>query len=418
MGTAANDPGGVVVIGAGIVGLASALELAGRGREVIVLDRGPIDGGCAVGSAGHLVPSHVVPLAAPGAVATALSGLIRRQGAVSVRWSTSPGLWRWIAGFVRACRAGSVETAAPALRDLARLSDAIWDDWLDASGQPVLTDGLLDVYAGSRALERARRHAEELRRWDVEVDIVDGERAITMEPALLPPVAGGVLLRNDRSLHPGAALTDLIERAGRAGITLVPGAEVVGLDTARERVTGVRTTVGDVVASDLVLAAGAWSGRLARLLGERVPMLAGRGLSLTVARPEIGPRRALLLGEDHVAVGPMGDELRLSAWFQLNDYDSVVDVDRISAIEALARTRLRLDRSLVVRRRWVGMRPVTPDGVPIIGRPARWRNVVIAAGHSMTGLTLGPGTGRLVAQLVCGEAPDIAIDRFSPRRFS
>ena len=127
----------------------------------------------------------------------------------------------------------------------------------------------------------------------------------------------------------------------------------------------------------------------------------------------------MLLGEDHVAVGPMGDELRLSAWFQLNNFDtrrrrsSGSRGSRRSPAGGFASTT-----RCVVRRRWAGLRPVTPDGVPIIGPSARWRNVTIAAGHSMTGLTLGPGTGRIVAQLVCGEPPDIAIDRFSPRRFS
>jgi D-amino-acid dehydrogenase len=198
----------------------------------------------------------------------------------------------------------------------------------------------------------------------------------------------------------------------------MPFAEVVDIETVDDRIHGVKTTRGDVAASEFVLAAGAWSGHLARLLGERVPMIAGRGSSVTVDRPEIGPRRPMLLGDDHVAIGPMGRELRLSAWFQLNNFDSAVSIEQIRRLEAIARRRLRLDDSLVVRQRWVGMRPVTPDGVPIIGPSTRRRNLTIAAGHSMVGLTLGPGTGRIVAQLVCGETPDIPIDRFSPRRFS
>jgi D-amino-acid dehydrogenase len=408
----------VVVVGAGIVGLSTALELAGRGRHVLVVDRGPIDGGCALGSAGHLVPSHVVPLAAPGALRATVTGLLRKQGALSIKWSMDPAFWRWLVGFVRSCTARAVQTAAPALRDLARLSDEIWDDWLTASDQPVLTDGLFDVYAENRAFERAMSHVEELRRWGVAADVVDSTRAMTMEPALLPPVAGGVLLRDDRSIHPEVALADLIRRVDAAGVWLMPFAEVVDVDAIDDRIAGVRTTRGDIKTSEFVLAAGAWSGRLAQLLGERVPMLAGRGLSLTVDRPEIGPRRPMLLGEDHVAIGPMGDELRLTAWFQLNNLDTTVSVEWIRRLEAIARRRLRLDESLVARRRWAGMRPVTPDGVPIIGPSTRWRNVTIAAGHSMIGLTLGPGTGRIVAQLVCGEAPEIPIDRFSPRRFS
>jgi D-amino-acid dehydrogenase len=408
----------VVVVGAGVVGLSTALELAERGRHVLVVDRGPIDGGCALGSAGHLVPSHVVPLAAPGALRAAVTGLVRKQGALSIKWSTDPAFWRWLVGFARSCTPRAVQTAAPALRDLARLSDEIWDDWLKASGQAVLTDGLFDVYAESRAFERAIPHVEELRRWGVAVDVVDSATAMEMEPALLAPVAGGILLRGDRSIHPEIALADLIRRVDAAGVWLMPFAEVVEVDAVDDRIVGVRTSRGDIEASEFVLAAGAWSGRLARLLSERVPMLAGRGLSLTVDRPEVGPRRPMLLGEDHVAIGPMGDELRLSAWFQLNNFDTAVSVERIGRLEAIARRRLHLDDALVVRRRWAGMRPVTPDGVPIIGRSTRWRNVTIAAGHSMIGLTLGPGTGRIVAQLVCGESPEIAIDRFSPRRFS
>lgn len=408
----------VLIVGAGIVGLATALELARRGRQVVVVDRGPIDGGCATGSAGHLVPSHVVPLAAPGALAVAVVGLVRRRGAVSVKWSGSPGFWRWIVGFVRSCTRQSVQSAAPALRDLARLSDAIWDDWIGDAHLPVTTGGLFDVYADERAFAGARHHAAELQRWGVEVRVVDAAEALVLEPALREPVAGGVVMTNDRSIEPGRALADLIDRVAAAGVVLAPFAELVDFQTDGDRVTTVKTTRGDIAASHVVVAAGAWSGRVARLLDERVPMLAARGLSLTVDTPAVGPRRPMLLGEDHVAVGPMGGRLRLSAWFQLNNFDTNASVERIDRLEAIARSRVRLDETLTVRNRWAGLRPVTPDGVPIIGPSSRWRNVTIAAGHGMTGLTLGPGTGLLVAQIVAGERPDIVIDRFSPGRFS
>lgn len=412
-----HDDRDVVVIGGGIVGLASAAELADRGCSVTVVDRGPIDGGCALGSAGHLVLSHVVPLAAPGALSDAVTGLMRRDGALSVRWSASPGFWRWIVGFARSCNRRSVDSAAPALRGLAALSDTVWNDWLAATGQPALTDGLLDVYANDPAFERARARAAELARWGVAVDVIDGPGVLALEPALRPPVVGAIHLTGDRSLHPGVALEGLIERVRSAGVELQPFSEVVDLATAGERVHTVRTTCGDLSAGHVVVAAGAWTGRVAGLLDERVPMLPGRGSSLTVDRPEDGPTRPMLLGEDHVAVGPMGPVLRLSAWFQLNHFNTSVDAERISRLEALARRRLHLDERLVVRRRWSGLRPVTPDGVPVIGPARRWANVTIAAGHSMTGLTLGPGTGRLVAQLVCGEPLAVPIERFSLRRF-
>jgi D-amino-acid dehydrogenase len=407
----------VLVIGGGIVGLASALELADRGRTVAVVDQGPIDGGCAVGSAGHLVPSHVIPLAAPGALGTALDGLRRADGALSVRWSAAPGFWRWMLRFARSCTKRAVDSAAPALRDLAALSDEMWTDWLAGTGQPALADGLLDVYADAKAFAGARAHAEALRRWGVAVDELDGQAARAMEPALKGPVAGAIHLTGDRSIHPGLAMAGLVGRVRSAGVGLHPSSEVVDVVMADDRIRTVRTSHGDMGAEHVVLAAGAWSGRVARLLGERIQMLPGRGLSITVDRPDVGPRRPLLLGEDHVAVGPLGDELRLSAWFQLNNFDTHVTLERLTRLEAIARRRLVLDDALCVRRRWAGLRPVTPDGVPIIGPAGRCTNVTIAAGHAMTGLTLGPGTGRIVARLVCGEAPGIDIERFSPRRF-
>jgi D-amino-acid dehydrogenase len=408
----------VVVVGAGIVGLAVALELAQRDRRVAVLERGIIDGGCAVGSAGHLVPSHVIPLAAPGALTEAANGLIRRDGALSVAWTAAPAFWRWVVDFVRSCNRRSVDTAAPALGELARLSTEMWDDWLAASGATVADDGLFDVYASGRAFAGARRHADELRRWGVAVDVVDGDAALALEPALREPVAGAVLLRDDRSVRPAAVLADLIRRTVATGVDLVAGTDVIGFATIADRVTAVETTGGDFPTRHVVLATGAWTGALARLLGERVPMLAARGLSMTVARPQVGPGRTLLLGEHHVAVTPIDDELRLSAWFQLNNFDTTPTPERIERLEALARTRVRLDPTLHVRQRWAGLRPVTPDGVPIIGTSTRWRNVTIAAGHGMIGLTLGPGTGRVVAQLACGERPDIVLDRFAPKRFA
>jgi D-amino-acid dehydrogenase len=407
----------VIVIGAGIVGLSAALELARRGRGVTVIDRGPIEGGCALGSAGHLVPSHVIPLAAPGALSEAIGGLIRRNGSVSVSWTAAPSFWRWIAGFVRSCTPRSVESAAPALRDLARLSMEIWDDWVVAASEPMATDGLFDVYADARALDAARRRAEEVERWGVAVDVVDADRARLLEPALREPVAGGILLPDDRNIHPERALADLVARVRIGGTVFGPHTEAVGFETEGANVVTVRTAHGDVACSHVVLATGAWSGRVARLLDERVPMLPARGVSLTVARPDNGPRRAMLLGEHHVAVGPMGDDLRLSAWFQLNNFGTDPTRGQLTRLEAIARQRLHLDADLVVRRQWAGFRPVTPDGVPVIGPSTRWSNVTIAAGHAMTGLTLGPGTGRLVAQVVTGERPDLEIDRFSPGRF-
>ena len=334
---------------------------------MVLVDRGPTDGGCAIGSAGHLVPSHVIPLAAPGALWSAAGDPIRRNGALSVSWTTAPSFWRWIIGFARSCNRRSVESAAPALGDLASLSTEIWDQWLTGSGADVATDGLFDVYADPRAFERAGEHAELLRRWGVDVRLLDPAEALTCEPALRGPVAGGVLLPDDRCIRPGRVVADLVQRVEASGVALVPDTEAVGFVTERDRVAGVRTS------SVFFRRRRSYSpparGREDRPAA-RPASADDRGTRHEPdrRRPVVGPRRAMLLGEHHVAVAPLGDELRLSGWFQLNNYDTHPSAKRIARLEAIARQRLELDDSLTVRQRWAGLRPVTPDGVPIIGR--------------------------------------------------
>jgi D-amino-acid dehydrogenase len=203
-----------------------------------------------------------------------------------------------------------------------------------------------------------------------------------------------------------------------AGVALIPSTEVTGLHRDASVVTALATDGGNIPARHVVIAAGAWSGGFADALDERLPVVGARGLSLTVDRPSTGPRRAMLLGEKHVAVAPYRDELRMSGWFELGTWSLTPEPRRIERIEALARSRLDFDATLTNPRSWAGLRPMTPDGVPIIGPSRRWSNVTIATGHAMTGLSMGLGTGRLVAQLVDGEPTDIDVARFAPERFA
>jgi D-amino-acid dehydrogenase len=409
----------VVVVGGGIIGLSVAYELASRGRDVVVIDRDMVGAGCAAGSAGHIVPSHVVPLAAPGAVRDAVGALIRPDGPLSMRWTMGPTLWRWLASFVRSCTSSGADSAAPALAALGALSATLINDWI--AENDISCDrgpgGVIDVYGQERAFEIARSAAEVVKSWGVSVEILDAVGVRTLEPAVNDSTVGGVRFPDDGVLHPQRFLEGLASAAERRGVTLVSGAELVAVGTTSNVIDSLRTTRGEISARHVVFATGAWSGALAKLLGEKVPVVPGRGFSLTVDRPTQGPRHGLLLGEKHIAVGPMGDELRLSGRLELGRFDRTPIPRRIEQIERLARSRLLLDERLTVRDTWSGLRPMTPDGVPIISRSSRWENATIATGHAMIGLSLGPGSGRLAAQLVAGEPTDVDTRRFSVARF-
>lgn len=409
----------VVIIGGGVIGLCTAYELAARNRDVVVIDSGPILRGSSTGNAGYVVPSHVVPLAAPGVIRTALRGMIRRTGPVSLRWSARPDYLAWLIRFTRNCTTRNVANAAPTLSALAALSNELFDEWIaiEQIECNYRHDGLLDIYNDTRTFASLRTHAAQLQRLGVSVEVADATRVREIEPAVTDSVAGGIFFPNDASLHPGRFLSGLTTVLTSRGVELVSHTDALRVQSTGNTVNRLETSRGDIHVQHVVVAAGSWSAQVAKLFGESIPIQPGKGYSLTVVRPHQGPRIPLLLGDHGIAVSPMGDELRFTGRFELSNLDMSPSMSRLSQIETLVRSHLTIDAQLTVKDRWAGLRPTTPDGVPIIGTTHHWRNVTYATGHAMLGLSLGPATGRVTAQLVCGKAPDVDVSRCSPVRF-
>lgn len=409
----------VVVIGAGAIGLSIAYELARRGREPLVIDKAALGTGTSSGNAGFVVPSHVIPVAEPGMFTATVRSILSGKGPVTVRPFPNPGLLRWVVDFLRNCRPQAVNATAPVLAAFGNLSAELFKEWLadeniDCAYVP---NGLLNVYGDSvefaKGCHRARWEAE----FGIPIQLLSGDEARTMEPALNESVAGAVFYPDDAGLDPGRFLSGLAAAAVQRGAKVLPDTEVVDAETHAGAVRRLTTSRGDVRPREVVIATGAWTSRLAARFGNRAPIQPAKGYSMTVQRPERGPARRMLLGEKHVAVAPMGDYLRLSGWFELGRRDSRLPPSRLAQVEKNARSRLHLDADLHVVERWAGFRPVTPDGVPILGRAPGWRNLTYAAGHALLGLSLAPATGRLAAQLVCGDPPQIDLSPCSPERF-
>ena len=409
----------VVVVGAGAIGLAIAYELAGRGLAPVVVEQSKPGVGTSWGNAGCIVPSHVIPLAEPGMFATALRSILSGQGPVTLRPVPNPHLLRWVIRFLRHCRPQAVEAAAPVLAALGRLSAELHREWqteerIDCA---YAAEGLLHVFGDSRAFAKARHHAQWEATFGVSSRVVDGDEARALEPALNDSVVGGVFYPDDAGLDPGRFLSGLAAAAIRRGARLFYETEVQDAQTTSGEVRAVVTSRGVIRTRELVVAAGAATPRMAKAFGQRLPIEAAKGYSITVRRPALGPRRRMLLGEKYVAVAPMGDKLRLSGWLDLGRRDARLPASKLARVERNARSRLHLGAELQVTSRWAGFRPVTPDGLPIIGRAADRCNLTYAAGHAMLGITLAPATGRLVAQLLSGEETQVDISRCSPERF-
>lgn len=409
----------VVVIGAGIVGICIAYELARRQRQVLIVDRGLAADGNSTGIAGHIVPSHVIPLAAPGVIRSTAAGILRRTGPVTLSWRWRPDYLTWILAFARNCREKAAKAAIPTLDQLGRLSAELADRWIGDENLECSfrRAGLLDVYFDSKAFAGALAKVHLIEQTGVSVEVADRVRVKELEPALSNSAVGGIFFPDDSNLNPRQFLDGLLAATRERGVTVSSWTEVLGIRRSGRAVSTLITSRGDIEVEHVVVAAGVWSTSVAAILGEKLPVQPGKGYSITVERPEQGPNQAMLLGEKHVAVAPMEDRIRFSGWFELGQYDRTPSLQRLRQIEATVRSALSIDAELKVLERWAGLRPTTPDGLPIIGPAPSWDNVTYATGHAMLGLSLGPATGRIVSQLVCGEAPELDLPLCSPARF-
>lgn len=409
----------VVVVGGGAIGVAAAYELARGGADVVLLERGPELGmGCSWGNAGLLVPSHATPLATPANLRRGLRFLLDPDGPLKLR--ARPALAPWLVRFALASTARREREATALVRALCRESLDLHAG-LAAAGLPTGFErrGVLDVYSTEAGFAEGRAEAAEHASAGLATEVLDAEAAAALEPALAA-CAGGVHFPEEAHADPGAFVTAVGAAAAEAGASIRLGAEVVGLAVRGRRVVHVVTTAGPVAADTVVLAAGAWTPRIARDASLFVPVEGGKGYHVELEAGEGDPRIPLFLQEERVVVTPLPGRVRLAGTLELCGLDLSVDRRRVAAVERAGRAAVRgLDgrRTLGL---WRGLRPCTPDGLPIVGRSSRAENVVLATGHAMLGFTLAPLTGRLVAELIAGRTPTglglLRPDRFRPLR--
>jgi D-amino-acid dehydrogenase len=412
----------IVVVGGGVVGVSSAYYLAREGWDVTLLDKGEICSGSSYGNAGLIVPSHVVPLAAPGVWWQGVKWMLDPESPFYIKPRASLELARWLWRFRAACAPARMRRAMPLLRRLGVESLELYRDLakeLEKAGvdfgfrQP----GSMTVFFTAEGLAHGREEARLLGSAGVTVEMLDGPAARAAEPALRPGVVGALFCPEDALMVPDRFVKGLAQLAAALGARIVTGAEALGFRTAGGRVTAVETTRGTLPADTVVLAAGAWSPAIGRALGLRIPIQPAKGYSLTYRRPPRGPAIPLLPAEGRFSITPMGEFLRFGGTLELGGMDLTINRRRVDALRRNALRCIEGADDLELLEIWRGLRPCTPDGLPLVGRTSRFANLVLAAGHAMVGMSLGPVTGRLVAQLVAGAAPAGDLRLLDPGRF-
>lgn len=408
----------IAVIGAGVIGLACALELAKRGRRVVVVDRATAGRGASFGNAGWLTPSLAFPLAQPGYALKALKWMLDPESPFYIRPSLDPALLKWVSIFAFSSRRSKFAINAPALVGLCRWSTDAWESIANTPGPDFgfARRGLLVVLETQHGLETAQKAAAYVESLGIPSERWSAERVKAEEPIVTGNQIGGILYTRDAHCVPNLAVERLRHEAQRLGVEVLENREVTGARTEHGTIAALRTASGEITADQYVLAAGYWSADLGRELGLSLPMRAAKGYSLQFARGPVHPTRSISLGERKVTVTPHAERLRLAGTLEIVGDDSSINERRVNAIERGARGLLTLPAERAEAKPWAGLRPCLADGMPAIGRSPKHRNLWMAIGHQMTGLKCAPGTARLLCELMHGDKPTFDPKPFAPER--
>ncbi len=412
----------ILIVGGGVIGLSTAYYCARQGLQVSVLERQSADHeGCSYGNAGLIIPSHVVPLAAPGMVKLGLKYMLDPGSPFYIKPRLNPDLLRWAWRFYRSANRAHVLQSAPLIRDLNLASRECFAELAAAAGDDfgIKNDGVINLCRTERGLEHEARIAKLAEQVGLKVEIVDARRARVLYGELNLNVVGGVYYPQDCFLSPNRFMAALKHLVTQSGVAVGWDTETLGWRTEGERITGVRTPSGERSADEYVICAGSWSPQVARGLDFQIPIEAGKGYSLTLTNPPRLPKIATILSEARVAITPMGTSLRFGGTMEIAGLNESITRRRVDRIIAAA-CRYLPDFSPEDFRHvtpWRGLRPVTPDGLPYIGRVGRYTNLAVAAGHAMMGFSLGPITGKLVTEILCCERSLIELEQLSPDRF-
>jgi D-amino-acid dehydrogenase len=398
----------VVIVGGGVIGLWCARDLLRAGADVTVLDR-PSTGVSTPASAGWVVPALSAPLSGPGVVRHSVQSLLRRQAAFSIRPRLSPTLVSWLWGFVRSGTEQRHREGLRAILDLAGAAAREYDALLDAGvGFEIHRRGLVLVARTSSGLHEAQALLGNAAAagYDGKYEVLDRHEVHSLEPALHPDIIGGVHARDEVHVRPEQLIAALRTDVESMGGTLRRDRDVKGIVTDGRRSWKVVTDQRSLTADRVVVAAGIWSRTLLEGLGAGIPLLPAAGYSVT-GHVDTPPDHALKLMEPNVAVSPFGNGVRLAGRFALGRHGSSTRATR--RVLSAAAPYLRSGEPTADRVEQVGLRPVTPDSLPVIGPVPGKPGVLAATGHGMLGLTLAPGTAaEITRQATTGQVSDNA----------
>ncbi len=410
----------IVIIGGGITGLSSAYYLNKEGHQVTVIDKSDITTGASFVNAGYITPSHIIPLASPGMIAKGIKWMFNSASPFYLKPRWDPDFFRWSWYFHKSSTKAKVARAIPVIKDINILSRGLFED-IYASGDlgefQLENKGLLMLYKTDKAGEDELEVARKARFLGLEVKSLDNAELKKLEPNVKLDVKGAIHYECDRHTTPPEFMPKMLNHLLNAGVIIKTNEEVLEIATSAGHITEIKTSTASYKADEVVMAAGSWSGRLSKLLAVKLPLQAGKGYSINVTKPT-GISIPAVLMEAKAAVTPMQGFTRFAGTMEFSGINDTIRKERVEAIANAAKSYYpeieisKEDKSNAKS----GLRPVSPDGLPYIGKSKSYSNLVFATGHAMMGWSLGPATGKLVSEIIDGKNTAMDIKPFNPDR--
>lgn len=423
MATKANAPH-VVIIGSGIIGLYSAYYLQQKGHKVTIIERTDGADGCSYGNAGMIVPSHFIPLAVPGMIEKGIRWMFNSESPFYVKPRLNWDLISWGLKFSKAANAKQVEKAMPALRDISLLAKKLYQNFAKDEKNDFSFEerGLMMLCKTEHNFHEEAEVAETANKLGIEARVLDVAALHQLEPEVKPDVAGAIYYPGDAHLYPNALVKKLKNLLQIQGVEFLYNTEVVDFESENGTIKSIKTQSGNTIfVEELIIATGSWSQILTKQLNINLPMQAGKGYSTTLEQ-QTGKKLNIpsILLEARVAITPMADNLiRFGGTMEIGGINKNINMNRVRGI-IKAVPEFFPDYPIEVPKQekvWSGLRPCSPDGLPYIGRTRKYKNLIIASGHAMMGLSLAPGTGKLVQEIVDNEQTSIDISLYKPERY-
>jgi D-amino-acid dehydrogenase len=411
-----------VIVGAGIIGLSTAYYLQKSGWDVTVLERSDGTDNCSFGNAGMIVPSHFTPLASPGMVTRGIRWMFDSRSPFYVKPSLSWPLIQWGFQFMRSANRKNVEHGAPFLRDLSLLSHTLYKE-LSASPDfdfALEEKGILMYFKTQKTAEEEIHTGEIARTLGLDAEVLTSAQIQLLEPDIELDVLGAVHYHCDAHVYPNNLMAQLNKSITSKGGLIYNNAGVCSIEIQQGSIKKIKTKENEYTGDVFILAGGSWLPELTKMAGLNIPLMPGKGYSVTENNPAVRLNIPAILCEARVAITPMNGLMRYGGTMEIAPVNHHTNLKRVEGIlESIPKYFSNLHPKMPdTKEIWYGFRPCSPDGLPYIGSVRKIKNLMIAGGHSMMGLGLGPATGKVISEICNHQKTSVNTDAFDPERFS